>query len=430
MPRPCLLILKAALLLFLANSRAIATSTKNETTTNPSDATSLHDASSGFGRLTDLLATRNIHTYEMLESCGVNLKDPGPLIQALQTGDEAALESGADRCTNDEARQFVEACDAVEQCAGFDFLEFAQGNAHALSKSFFGCMHAFATQKETDIVVEQCMALVFNTGLWRPITYFLEYNAKICPCLPELLKKLPDCIFQEDAAATPLDGAVVKLSTCLLGEICEKLGELCYDEVGDLNECLPLLGENEINNLPCGTMEQACKDQGTLLFLSPPPLAGVSFPNRCQQIAAEGKDYRNAHVIERYNTYRRQCILKDDLINMRDFGSHDDPDEIQTGTHPPDTTEAPSGGVSMSSSEDESRRVFQFWYNLPFHTRFLAGVVAILTIAYIVVMVYACHRGKLRYHYSHMQMRTLGDGSGFHDHHEPYEDSFEDEVII
>ena len=387
-----------------------------EDNTTPSSTHELHDLQSGFGKFTDFVAPRDIFTYQMIQNCEVDFRTPGPLVEAILAGDRDAFVSGSEVCTNQGEEEFTGACQSFEQCAGFDFLEFALSNSQALGQSFFGCLDAFESLSEKDVAVERCVSLAFNTGLWRSLGHFLEYNEQICPCVEPLQNSLPNCMFQQSESEIILDGPAVKLSACLLGQVCNTLEPLCRSEVGNLDQCLPALDTDE----ECTIVEEKCGQEGALLFLAPFPMAGATFPDRCQGAAAQGDYLQNAHVIERYNKYRRKCVLKDeDLEDVKEFGDPeeqkdiDDEEEESDGEKEDFQTE-----IKILETETVSwlSQAYDSWMELDLLTRILAASVVVLSFACLAATLYAFQHAKRRYRlYSQMQMQTLGDEVNFHD---------------
>lgn len=375
----------------------------------------LHDLQSGFGKLTEFVSPRDIFTYQMIQNCDVDFRTPGPLVEAILAGDRDAFVSGAEMCTDQGEKEFTGACQSFEQCAGFDFMEFALSNSQALGQSFFGCLDAFEAESEKDVAVERCLSLAFNTGLWRSLGHFLEYNAQICPCLEPLQNSLPNCMFQQKESEITLDGPAVKLSTCLLGEVCNTLEPLCRTEVENLDQCLPALDADG----DCTVVEENCSQEGSLLFLAPFPMAGATFPDRCQGAATQGAYLQNAHVIERYNKYRRKCVLKDeDLEDVKEFGDPEEHNDTGDGDDENDD-EKDDFQTEVKNLETETvswlSLAYDSWMELDLLTRILAASVAFLSFACLAATLYACQHAKRRYRlYSQMQMQTLGDGSNFH----------------
>jgi len=408
-----------------------------------------HDLNSGFGKLSQLVVDQKIFPYQMIQTCQVDFRSPGPLVKAILAGDRNGFASGAETCLDVDERAFKGACLAFEQCAGFDVFEFAQSNSQALGESFFGCLDAFETSSDTSVAVDKCVNLALHSGLWKPVWQFLEYSSQICPCIDHLSHNLPDCTFYEETPNIPLDGPAVKLSTCLLGQLCNTLEPLCQSEVDSLNGCLPLPpteGEDD-----CATIEQLCKDNGSLLFLSPAPLAGTKFPLRCQSAAKRSEDLQNAHVIERYNEYRHKCVLKEvdylevseeEIRNekkgpevpeeevLQDETVPDNQKEVESKNDEKETAEKSSTPLISKSAFKETaliKKAEEDWTELPYLTRELAAGVAVLAFLCCTTSLYACYRAHQRYRYSQLSMSVLGDGSNVHDYMKPYKGNYVDE---
>ena len=244
----------------------------------------------------------------------------------------------------------------------------------------------------------------------------MEYSEEICLCIEPLQESIPNCMFQPKGSETTLDGPAVKLSTCMLGQVCNTLEPLCRSEVESLDKCLPTLDKDE----ECTVIEETCGEQGALLFLAPFPMAGSTFPDRCQGAAVQGSYLKNAHVIQRYNKYRRKCVMQDEeLENVREFG---DPEEHNGAENDDDDGDDEKSDLQTEVKNFEKEtasglaQAYDSWMGLDLLTRVLSLSVAFLSFACLAATIYACQHAKRRYRlYNQMQSQTLGDGSNFHD---------------
>lgn len=374
----------------------------------------------GFDKLTALLSKRGMDAYQMLENCGVNMHAPMPIVNSILMGNLEGLQSGAEPCTGDNVRLFEKALQSFERHAGFDLMGWAQGNAESFGVAITGCMNAFHQLDDTEKIVKECVELfAVNDSLARSIGSFLEWNTMICPSLSQLQNDIPACIFQKGDKIAVLDGPLIQLSACLIGEVCDHLDALCETEVANLNECLPL-PKDALKT--CQRTEDKCKSHGSLLFMLPAPLFAPNFPERCQPFAVSRDKYGHAKIVERYNEYRRPCVIGEETMSdIKGFGHPDEHAGAESPNH------SPKGGME----EGPIHGHFYLLANIIHDPLALGGILG-LAIGCIIVCFFCsrlCRKRKKSGKENYKFLQTIDEDGEDCFNSQRYKDNFEDEAL-
>jgi hypothetical protein len=424
-----------------------------------SETTSNENSVSAFDKLTQILGSRDMDTLEMLQNCGVNLEKPDPVAKFFMTGDleqwqssntAATAASPKVFCDESDADHFTNALQNFEMCAGFDLLEMATKGSDSLGNVYSDCLKTLSEMSGPEESAEQCAKLVLaNDRVARTVGSFLEYNTYICPCLPPLHRDIPKCVYHtqaedETGSTVLLDGSVLKLTLCLLGEICSHLDSLCETEVTSVDACLPKLNGYATW---CETTKDECQKQGALLMTVPPPLFGANFPRRCQPFATAKEEYMQARIIERYNQWRKQCVsgAAEDENNYRIYGDPEElaaaPIEMPTSSQSGPTTPSSSSSTSLPPKEQDSSKHspsstifagYHHWNEVPPNTQFAlvaSGLVmGLLLVGCILKRICAWRTQSTAYSTLETRDGDASAGQAEEDDDGLYQDEFEDEA--
>lgn len=261
------------------------------------------------------LVDMEVSHLEALNNCGV---DTALLMnKLLQMGTGGNLKEELDDIDADLPLLMTETCPHEEGvdilhrlrnfhgCAMFDLQEVIETFPSTATGVALRCANAYKNmtkeEEESGFIPEACIRTVeASSVLGRALFGVFLYPDKACPCFEKLGDGIPECT--ADVWPIPINGALVKTQSCLVGQWCQTVDHLCQDNMATLNQCLPPRGTKP-GDMDCDAIFEGCSDVYDQLH---PMLNSAPLPDACIRIA-QGSDFFGTHLVERYDVFRHQC---------------------------------------------------------------------------------------------------------------------------
>jgi hypothetical protein len=143
--------------------------------------------------------------------------------------------------------------DLIGDFSGASFAQFEKVIAECSDVSDMGMLNCFEALKGASDEDDNPLSLYLRD--------LFEDPAKYCGCNKDLYAALPaPCIFNLPGDSVDFDLGQVKLSSCLIGELCDEIARACHHLGNEFNTCLP--DAHGITKSNCGTIIQQCLGQG------------------------------------------------------------------------------------------------------------------------------------------------------------------------
>jgi hypothetical protein len=272
-----------------------------------------------------------------VEMCGVDFGEIASAAAAsaeqANAGDIEAIQGISifepdQKCSDEKRAEFMHAIRDFDACSsGWDIKELIETFPSALVGISLRCYNFYLDILDLSLGIdetplpppddmEECAGSILgNNPLGNALRGLYLYPDQNCPCLESLSEALPECTL--DVWPIPLVGSWISASACLMSSIgCDFFDEFCPDELDNLDECLPLLGDDELS---CEEISQCDVAGGSLSLSLPWPLSGIPLPDACIRMHEELGTWNN--VIGRYDQYRDKCTHASPVWDIQ--ASHD-----------------------------------------------------------------------------------------------------------
>ena len=208
-------------------------------------------------------------------------------------------------CPHDQGQDILNRMEDFHKCAMFDLQELIETFPSTAVGVMMRCASAYSNmtkeEEEKGFIPEQCIRTVeADSVLGRGFFGLYLYPDIACPCFEKLHDGIPECT--ADVWPIPINGAQVKVQSCLVGQYCQAIDGICEENLQTLHECLPPKGTNPAD-MVCSDIFEKCS---TVYDNVPPMLSAAPLPDACLRIA-EGSKFYGEHVVERYDTFRHKC---------------------------------------------------------------------------------------------------------------------------
>ena len=208
-------------------------------------------------------------------------------------------------CPEEQEDEILQHLKDFHMCSLFNLQELIETGPSILTGLLLRCGNAYSNmtkeEEEKGYIPEQCIrSIEADSLLGRGIFGLALYPDKVCPCFDKLQESFPECT--ADVFPIPINGALIKVESCLVGQYCQSVDGICADKLQILDECLPPTGTKP-KDMVCEDVFQRCTGFYDIL---PPMLSAIPAPDACVRVAG-GSQFYGKHVIERYDVFRRQC---------------------------------------------------------------------------------------------------------------------------
>eukprot|EP00797_Seminavis_robusta_P004721 Sro1306_g261250.2 (946) ;mRNA; r:15200-18037 len=247
----------------------------------------------------------------MLNTCGVDTNAVYNKVMSLAAGNmKQELEKikidlpmlMSQTCEKDMGVDVLHAMDQFHGCAKFNLQSLIENLPSAAFGVAMRCANAYSKitpeEEAKGFIPEDCIRAIENDSSLGRATFALYlYPDHACPCFETLGENIPECT--ADVWPIPINGALVKVQTCLVGQYCQSIDALCEKHLDTLNKCLPA-HDTSNSKITCGECQAAFYDN------VPKILSAAPLPDACVRMA-EGSKFFGSHVMERFDTYRKKC---------------------------------------------------------------------------------------------------------------------------
>jgi len=211
----------------------------------------------------------------------------------------------AQECPHDAGVEILSRMEEFHKCALFNLQDLIETFPSTATGVFMRCADAYSSitkvEEEQGYIPEQCIrTLEADSTLGRGLFGLYLYPDRACPCFEHLGDGIPECT--ADVWPIPINGALVKVQSCLVGQYCQKIDGLCEDNLRQLDQCLPPKG-----TLPRDMVCEDIFDKCSGIYSNVPPmLTAAPLPDACVRVA-EGSKFFASHIVERYDYFRHKC---------------------------------------------------------------------------------------------------------------------------
>ena len=159
-------------------------------------------------------------------------------------------------------------------------------------------------------VPDQCVnAFVGENPMEDMIRYTLDHPGLDAKCYTQFSEDIPQCTLKQ--WPVPLPGSVLKVSSCVAGELVPEQEAVCDYQMEILQTCLPddpeLLDGQQTDEKTCGKrITQVGKSLSTLVTF-PAPFAGLPLSDVCRDRAIQYPD-----ALKKFNGFQDSCVSDDD----------------------------------------------------------------------------------------------------------------------
>ena len=208
-------------------------------------------------------------------------------------------------CPHDEGEELLAKMEQFHRCSMFDLQELIETFPSTAVGVLMRCASAYTNmtkeEEEAGYVPEACIRTIeADSVLGRGLFGLYLYPDIACPCFEKLHDRIPECT--ADVWPIPINGALVKVQSCLAGQFCQAIDGQCQKNLDVLQECLPARDVNP-NSINCADTFAQCAD---VYDNVPPMLNAAPLPDACLRVAS-GSRYYGSHVVERYDVFRHKC---------------------------------------------------------------------------------------------------------------------------
>lgn len=261
------------------------------------------------------LVDMEVSHLEALNNCGVDtallmnklvqLGTGGNLKQELDDIDADLPLLMTETCPHEQGLDILHRLRNFHGCAMFDLQEVIETFPSTATGVALRCANAYKNmtkeEEESGFLPEACVRTVeASSVLGRALFGVFLYPDVACPCFEKLGDGIPECT--ADVWPIPINGALVKTQSCLVGQWCQTVDHLCQDNMATLNQCLPPRGTKP-DSMDCDAIFEGCSNVYDQLH---PMLNSAPLPDACVRIA-QGSDFYGTHLVERYDVFRHQC---------------------------------------------------------------------------------------------------------------------------
>ena len=249
-----------------------------------------------------------------LDSCGVDASLVISKVLALTEGnlkkEIEKIESDlpvfmSETCPHKEGADILHRMEEFHVCAKFDLQALIETFPSTATGVALRCANAYSNmtkeEEQQGFIPEACIrTMEADSYLGRAIFGLYLYPDTACPCFEKLGNSIPEC--SVDVWPIPINGALVKVESCMVAQYCKTVDGLCEKNLEILSECLPPLETNP-KAMSCPKIFEECS---ALYSKVPPILTAAPLPDACIRIA-EGSKFYGKHVVERYSAFRKRC---------------------------------------------------------------------------------------------------------------------------
>lgn len=208
-------------------------------------------------------------------------------------------------CPHEEGEEILHRLQSFHGCAMFDLQELIETFPSTAVGVAVRCANAYSNmtkeEEESGFIPEACVRTVeASSVLGRGIFGLYLYPDVACPCFEKLGDEIPECT--ADVWPIPINGALLKTQSCLVGQYCQTIDGLCEDKMTVLNDCLPAR-RTKPNAMDCDDIFDKCSAVYEDIH---PMLNAAPLPDACVRIA-QGSNFYGTHLVERYDAFRHQC---------------------------------------------------------------------------------------------------------------------------
>ena len=208
-------------------------------------------------------------------------------------------------CPHDEGVDILNRMEDFHRCALFDLQELIETFPSTAAGVAMRCASAYSDitkeEEEKGFIPEGCIRTVeADSVLGRGIFGLYLYPDVACPCFEKLHDGIPECT--ADVWPIPLNGAQIKVQSCVVGQYCQAIDGMCEENLQKLNECLPSRDVKE-SDMVCSEIFDQCS---SVYDNVPPMLSAAPLPDACVRVS-EGSKFFGSHVVQRYDKFRHKC---------------------------------------------------------------------------------------------------------------------------
>jgi hypothetical protein len=208
-------------------------------------------------------------------------------------------------CPDEQGKEILHQLKEFHLCSLFNLQELIESGPSILTGLLIRCGNAYANmtkeEEESGYIPEECIrALEADHLLGRGVIGMALYPDKVCPCFDKLHEAIPECT--ADVFPIPINGALIKVESCLAGQYCQSVDGFCTTNLEILHGCLPPKGASP-KDMHCEEIFEQCSEFYDVL---PPMLSAIPLPDACTRVS-EGSEFYGKHVVERYDVFRHQC---------------------------------------------------------------------------------------------------------------------------
>lgn len=208
-------------------------------------------------------------------------------------------------CPHEQGVEILSRMEEFHKCALFDLQELIETFPSTAVGVMMRCADAYSgitkEEEEKGFIPEECIrTLEADSMLGRGIFGLYLYPDIACPCFEHLANDIPECT--ADVWPIPINGALVKVQSCLVGQYCQTIDSLCDANLKTFSDCLPPVGTKP-SDMVCSDIFDKCSD---VYDNVPPMLSAAPLPDACKRVS-EGSNFYAQHVVERYDAFRHQC---------------------------------------------------------------------------------------------------------------------------
>lgn len=215
-------------------------------------------------------------------------------------------------CNDKDKENLLAEMETFHECSLFNLQEFLEMFPTTAVGVVMRCAKAYSTLSKDDVesgfIPDECIrALEGESMIGRALFGLFLYPDIACPCMEDLHLSVPECTV--DQGLIPINGAAIKIESCMAMQYCHSVDSLCDKNLRILNKCLPPLAGVGQDNMECDAVFDKCSDFYSMI---PSMLNAAPLPDACQRIA-KGSRFYGQHVNERYDAFRKQCGQNQEL---------------------------------------------------------------------------------------------------------------------
>lgn len=252
---------------------------------------------------------------EALQTCDVDTSLLLDKLSQLATGGQLQTEAEdiesdlpllmTQNCPHEDGVEILHRLRNFHGCAMFDLQALIETFPSTAVGVAMRCATAYQSmskeEAESGRIPDACIRTVeASSVLGRGLFGLYLYPDVACPCFEKLGDEIPECT--ADVWPIPINGALLKVQSCLVGQYCKTIDGLCDKKMKVLNTCLPPRGTKP-DDMQCGEIFDRCSEVYEDIH---PMLNAAPLPDACIRIA-QGSDYYGTHIVERYDVFRHQC---------------------------------------------------------------------------------------------------------------------------